>query len=73
MTQRGVGRIAVQTRLSFIGFLIVSGLITGSALADRVFGLGWGYGQWDAVWGVGIMLWGCFVYFLCTRIFRLLQ
>jgi len=68
-----VGRVARQTRFTFIAFLIVTGLITGSALADRLFHLGWGYGPWDALGGLGIMLMGFFVYGVCVLIFRVFQ
>ena len=73
MTNRWTGFVATQTRIAFIGFLVFGGLITAPALADRIFGLGWGYGQWDALMGLGIMVWGCVVYFLCTLVFRLFR
>jgi hypothetical protein len=68
-----VERIGRQTRFSFIGFETVTGLITASASADRLFGLGWGYGQRDAVYGLGIMLAGGLVYGACRLVFGLVR
>jgi hypothetical protein len=68
-----VERIARQTRFSFIGIEAIAGLMTTSAFADRLFGLGWGYGRWDAAYGAGIMLAGGLVYGGCLLIFGLVR
>ena len=65
-----IERIRRETRFTFILFLTFGTLMTGSALADRVFGLGWGFGPWDALAGLGIMLGGCLVYLCCIAIYR---
>ena len=65
-----VQRIARQTWFSFLFAEGVCLLITGVALADVLFSLGWGY-NWNAVLaGLGISAWGVFVWWVCRAIFR---
>ena len=62
--------VARTTWVSVIGFEAVAAIITLCALADVLFGLGWGY-SWKAVlMGFGIMLWGGLIWFICRAIFR---
>jgi hypothetical protein len=64
-------QIARRTWVVFLLVEAVAILITLSALADVLFGLGWGY-NWTAVLiGIGICLWGAVVWVACRTIFRL--
>lgn len=63
-------RIARQTWVMFL--IVESGavILTTAALIDTLFGLGWGY-DWKAVLvGLGICIWGVFVYWICRAVFR---
>jgi hypothetical protein len=61
------------TRISFIGILIITGIVTAMAVADLLFGLGWGY-ETEAVFiGLGIMVFACILYVLCKGIFTALR
>jgi hypothetical protein len=64
-------QIARQTRMMFLIVEAVAIIITCCALADVLFGLGWGY-DWKAVLiGIGICLWGVLVWAACRIVFRL--
>ena len=69
---RYVAGVALATRIVFGLFLIVGVLITGSALLDNLFGLGWGYEWKDAVLGAVVMAGGFFVYWVCSLMFRVM-
>lgn len=65
-----VQSIARQTWVMFLFVEGVGALITGAALVDSVFHLGWGY-DWSAVlMGLGILIWGIIVWWVCGAIFR---
>lgn len=69
--ERWSRRTVRQTRFIFILFEIVATAITGSALLDNLFGLGWGY-DWKTFWiGLGLIAWGFIVYAACKAIFDL--
>lgn len=70
LDSKHANRVARQTRLMFILFSIVCVLITGSALLDQLFDLGWGYDWTTVLAGTCIGLWGGFVYWACRSIFR---
>jgi hypothetical protein len=64
-------QIARRTWITFLIVEAVAILITLFALADVLFGLGWGY-DWTAVLiGIGICLWGLLVWAVCRTVFRL--
>lgn len=62
-----------QTRVSLIGIVLICALITIAALADMMFGLGWGY-EWETVFiGLGIMIFGGCLYLICKGIFSVFR
>ena len=62
--------IAKMTWWSFLWVEAVAALITFSAIADVMLGLGWGY-DWKAVLiGFGIMAWGGVIWLICRALFR---
>jgi hypothetical protein len=65
-------RIARQTWFMYLAVQTVGLLITGSALLDQLFGLGWGY-DWNTVFmGIGISLFGGLVWLACRSVFRVM-
>jgi hypothetical protein len=70
ISKNGIRRIARQTWGMFLLVEGVGVLITGAALLDTIFQFGWGY-DWNAVLiGLGILIWGAFVWWVCRAIFR---
>ncbi|MGZ2411861.1 hypothetical protein ACUXST_001282 [Sphingomonas sp. F9_3S_D5_B_2] len=67
-----VDGVARRTKRVFILIELVTALIVTSGAIDCSFGLGWGYHWKDVAIGLGIMLWGGFVYLCCKGIFRFL-
>ena len=70
---RDLAGVAIIMRTIFVLFVIVGVLITGSALLDNLFNLGWGYERKDALVGAGVLAWGFFVYWVCTRLVRFMS
>lgn len=66
-------RILRQTWFMYLAVQAVCLLITGSALLDQIFSLGWGY-DWNTVFmGIGISLFGGLVWLACRGIFRAME
>lgn len=63
-------RIAKRTKWTFILIAILVTAITGSALADVLFKLGWGYHWKDVLAGVGMLVWDGLIYLACLGMFR---
>ena len=62
-----------RTRLNFILFAIGCVLMTGAALIDLVFGLGWGFEWREVLTGIGLGAAGVVVYLICKAIFRIFR
>jgi archaellum biogenesis protein FlaJ (TadC family) len=63
-------QVARQTWIAFLIVEVVAVIITVCALADVLFGLGWGY-NWTAVlMGAGLCVWGVIVWVVCRAVFR---